>query len=893
VPDVPASLAAAFLPRYRIERELGVGGMATVYLAHDVRHERDVAIKVLNRDLAAVVGADRFITEIRTTAHLRHPHILPLFDSGAADGLPFYVMPFVDGESLRSRLRRQGALPIAEAVGILREVADALAHAHASGIIHRDVKPDNVLLSGRHVFLADFGVARAVADHVADDQTVTGTNVMVGTPAYMAPEQITAASIDRRTDVYAFGVMAYELLTGTPPFRGTRTEIVTAQLTAPPAPLTTLRPETPAVLAGAVMRCLHKQPDDRWQRIDDLLPALDVTTLADGLAPTPQSGTRARGRQWLFAAALTTVVGLIGYYALNGRSTRGGLAVGQIMRVTTEPGLELDPAISPDGRTIAYAAGTPGQMRIYVRQIAGGRMVPLTDDDLAGGQRWPQWSSDGARILFQTGRVGMATRSQEGTGALFVIPALGGVARRITGPLLRGVAVSPTWSRDDRQIAFGGADGLYVIGSENAASPTLIAAGQEVHSPAWSPDGRRIAFVSRGIFFTFGEESLGNVSTSTILVVDLESRKAARVTSGDWLDVSPVWMPDGRTMLFISSRGGGRDVFRQRFDGRGQPEGEPERVSSGLNAHGISVSRDGHLLAYSAYTQRANIWSIPIPAGRIASVREAQQVTFGTEKIEKLAVSWDGSWLAYDSDRNGQSDVWKIPLAGGTPEQVTRGPNNKFVNDWSPDGQEIVYHTMREGGQRDVLVVSADGMKTEVAAGSPAEEQHSAWGPDGNSIIFDLSTATDATNQLYLVRRARRGAPWETPRRLPTDGSSDPKWSPDGRLIAYCAQGELRVIAPDGTGRRVVVSRPTGQPQPGYPIWSRDSRTIYYKAYDARLQTSIWAVSADGGQPQLLVTFDDPTRRSLRREFATDGRRFYFTIANDESDLWAMQVISK
>lgn len=457
----------------------------------------------------------------------------------------------------------------------------------------------------------------------------------------------------------------------------------------------------------------------------------------------------------------------------------------------------------------------------------------------------------------------------------------------------RGIAVSPTWSPNNDRIAFGGADGLFTIAAEHAEPPTLLAAAQEVHSPAWSPDGRRIVFVSRGIGFTLGDNNFGNVSTSTILVVDVDGRKVTRVTSGDWLDISPVWMPDSTAILFVSSRGGGRDVFRQRFNASGEPAGEPERISSGLNAHGISVSRDGRLLAYSSYVQRANVWSVVIPEGRVASVRDAQQVTFGTEKIEKVAVSSDGRWLAFDSDRSGQAEVWKVAIAGGTPEQVTHGPGNKFVNDWSPDGQEIVYHSMREGGQRDVMVVSADGMKTEPVAATPAEEQHSAWGPDGNSIIYDLSSAPDFQNQMYVVRRAKRGAAWGSPQRLTTDGSTDPKWSPDGRSIAYCIRGELRVIAPDGTGRRVVVPASAGQPQPSYAIWSPDSQTIYYKAYDAQLETSIWAVPAEGGQPRLLVTFDDPAHRSLRREFARDDRRFYFTIANDESDIWTMQLVPK
>ena len=892
MPDVPVSLRSAFLPRYRVERELGAGGMATVYLAHDVRHERDVAIKVLKRDLAALVGADRFVAEIRTTAHFRHPHILPLFDSGSADGLPFYVMPFVEGESLRQRLAREGRLPMPQAIAILRELADALAYAHASGVAHRDVKPDNVLLSGRHVFLADFGVARAVAAHVNHDQTVTGTGVVVGTPAYMAPEQLTGSPVDARSDIYAFGILAYELLTGTVPFGGARQDVVTAHLTEAPVPLTTRRSETPAPIASAVMRCLEKKPEQRWQRIDDLLPVLESPTTEQAGAAAPPRARMRRTRGLVVTGLIAAASLAAAYYVWSGRHTRDSLSVGRIVRITTEPGLELDPALSPDGRAIAYAAGIPGALRIYVRQIEDGRMVPLTGDAPATEQRWPQWSSDGSRIVFHAGTITQTRRAKAGSSTLFVVPAFGGIARRVAGVSADDGAISPAWSPGDRRIAFAGVRGVYVVSAANPETPVLIAAADEAHSPAWAPDGRRIAFVGQGVAFAFGEDSLGNVSTSALFAADVETRQVTRITTGDWLDISPVWMPDGRSLLFVSSRGGGRDVFRQRLDSAGQPRGEPERVSSGLNAHGISLAADGRLLAYSSYTQRANIWSVEIPEGRIASVREAQQVTSGSEKIEKLAVSWDGRWLAYDSDRNGQPDVWRVLLAGGTPEQVTRGPNNEFVNGWSPDGQEIVFHSMREGGQRDVMVVSADGTRIDPVAVSPAEEQHAAWGPDGNSIVFDLSLS-NAPNQMYVSRRARRGAPWGAPQRLTTTSSADPKWSPDGRLIAFCSGSDLLVISPDGIGQRVVVSGSAGLPRPSYPIWSQDSQTIYYKAYDAQLQTSIWAVAAAGGPPRLLVTFDDPTRRSLRREFASDGRRFYFTIANEESDIWAMELIAK
>jgi len=212
-------LRAAVSSRYVIERELGAGGMAKVYVAHDVKHDRDVAIKVLNPELSQSLGSERFLSEIRTTARLQHPHILPLLDSDAADGLLYYVMPLVSGETLRARLAREKQLPIEDALLIAREVADALNHAHAHGVVHRDIKPENILLQDGHALVADFGIALALES--AGGQRVTQTGISLGTPHYMSPEQgMGERAIDARTDIYSLGVVTYEMLTGQPPFTG-------------------------------------------------------------------------------------------------------------------------------------------------------------------------------------------------------------------------------------------------------------------------------------------------------------------------------------------------------------------------------------------------------------------------------------------------------------------------------------------------------------------------------------------------------------------------------------------------------------------------------------------------------------------------------------------------
>jgi pimeloyl-ACP methyl ester carboxylesterase len=278
-------IADAIPTSYRIERELGSGGMATVYAARDIRHDRMVAIKVLRADLHPVTGPERFLREIRLAAQLTHPHILPLIDSGASNGVLFYVMPYIEGETLRDRLVHAGELSIQEAVRILRHVLDALEYAHARGIVHRDIKPENVLLSDRHALVADFGVARALDQSAGLMDTTSGATtfgVAVGTPAYMSPEQAAGDQVDHRADLYATGVVAFEMLTGRLPFQASRPQqMIAAHLTAVPDELLKWRPSAPARLAGAVMRCLEKRPSDRWQRAGDLLAEIESAVSHD------------------------------------------------------------------------------------------------------------------------------------------------------------------------------------------------------------------------------------------------------------------------------------------------------------------------------------------------------------------------------------------------------------------------------------------------------------------------------------------------------------------------------------------------------------------------------------------------------------------------------------
>jgi serine/threonine-protein kinase len=878
--------------------------MATVYLAEDVRHRRKVAIKVLRPELSAVLGPERFLTEIELTAGLQHPHILPLYDSGeapaAAGGrLLYYVMPYVAGESLRQLLARDGPLPVATAIRLLRDVADALACAHAHGVVHRDIKPENIMVSDRHALVADFGIAKALAaasggassdGGEATTALVTTAGVAVGTPTYMSPEQASGDSaIDHRSDIYSFGVLAYELLTGTPPFVASSTPgVLAAHLTTPPPRVSSRRREVPAALEAVVGRCLEKDPANRWQSAQEVVARLESMVAA---GDTVASGGR-RVAPFLAASVVVAVLVAAAVWVRRDRP-EPPFRIGRVTALTTAPGLELDPALSPNGRILAYAAGPPGRTRIYLRQIAeGGRDVSLTSDDAPSNQRWPQWSPDGQRILFQAGfreRYGRAAAAPAG-GTIYTVPALGGTPRALVEPTTKGDAFAPAWSPDGREVVFVRNHALYLVAADGSQQPRLLATAEGAHAPRWSPDGTRIAYSTGSERFIFGTTHLANAAPAAIWIVRVSDGKTTQVLPGDALNTAVVWTPDSRQLLFVSDREGSRDVYRIAV-GSGGAAGEPRRVTTGIDAHTISLSADGRHLAYSAYRPVAHLWSVAVPASGSVSAYSGSQLTFDQEGIEGIALSRDGRWIAFDSDRRGNYDIWKIPATGGQPVQLTNDPAGDHVQSWSPDGSELVFHSFRTGN-RDVFTMRADGTGVRQVTNSPESEANPVWGADANTLVIQRSSAE--RDRLYLWTRSRDDGAWVMAKLLTPDGGADPTVAPDGRLIAYIWGGALHLVAPDGTANRVLVpaADPAVRPEPTMPGWSPDSRTVFYMAYDEQRAGSLWSVPVDGGAPTRLVRFDDPRRPSLRRDFATDGQRLYYAVADPASDVYIVELVS-
>jgi Tol biopolymer transport system component len=380
----------------------------------------------------------------------------------------------------------------------------------------------------------------------------------------------------------------------------------------------------------------------------------------------------------------------------------------------------------------------------------------------------------------------------------------------------------------------------------------------------------------------------GNHAPSRIVLVPAAGGRPVSVTDSGSLHQSPEWSHDGRTLYYVSSREGPRDVYALDVRGRVPPRRAPARITTGMNAKSVAFSADGGRMAYARYESSANVWAMPIPTAppaSAASPASAAPVTSGSQTIEGVRVSRDGRWLLYDSDLSGNSDVYRIPIAGGEAERLTRGAHDEFRGSLSPDGRELAYHSFQTG-VRSLMLMPLDGGPAQRFTRPSGQLSMPNWSPDGSALaMYDMSA-----DQVLVMRRDRRGR-LGAPRFVGGRGWR-PEWSPDGRTLAFVspADGRIGLVSADSGRQRDLYVPGVGDPLAELALFAASGRELYFKSHDAHGRASFWSIPVAGGRPRLLVRFDDPAWSSNRFDFASDGRRFYFTVEDRRSDVWVAEV---
>jgi Tol biopolymer transport system component len=892
---------------YRIERPIGEGGMGTVYLAQrdDGEFDQRVALKLVRRGLhldSRIVR--RFREERQILATLNHPGIARLLDGGLTeDHLPYFAMELVEGVSIDRYCDARG-LSVDERLELFARVCDAVAHAHGKQIVHRDIKPSNILVTDvGEPRLLDFGIAKLLDSAEAPDLTRRSERLL--TPEYASPEQIRGEPVVVASDVYCLGVLLYELLTGRRPFpRAHRTahELERAVLEEDPTrPSDVVRAEPrhrqlKGDLDAIVLTAMNKEPARRYASAGEL--GADVRRHLAGQPVTARGTTSVyRVRRWarrhhrVLGSAVGGGVlgaGLIFAIALRADRDAPGDRVLRTLRlsgpqlVTNDEGLELDPAISPDGKQVAYAAGVEGAMRIFVRQREGSRAVAVSAS-LGGNHRRPRWLRDGTHLLFQ------------GDRGIWLVPAQGGSPREVVAaPNDTAAAHSADASPDGTQVAWVVRDTVYarpLDGGQSRVLATLVVP----HSLAWSPDGRWIAAVSGNAEFLY--HRLGNLGPSALYLLRTQCARATScapvlLAPPTSLNTSPEWL-DASRLLFVSNRGGTRDLFAVRVSPTGTVSDDPVRLSAGQEMHSVSAAADGRTLAYGVFRQSSNIWSLDITSELPRRLSDATRITSGQQTVEGLDLSPDGQWLAFDANRTGQQDIYVVPAVGGEPERVVSTPEDEFHPAWSPDGKSIAFHTFRDGVRRAATAPRRGGAIRLVHPSGPVREEHTpVWTRDGQGLVY-FRTFVDGA-ELYVVRRTRDST-WSGERQLTRRGGLWPSFSADGSRMSYIATpGLVRVMGPDlgETSSRVVLASP-GPGADGVfaltSVISPDGATVIVKGED-RVGPGFWSVPVTGGPPRLLARLDDPRRTSPRPEFTSDGRRIFFMLTEREADVWVVRL---
>jgi eukaryotic-like serine/threonine-protein kinase len=867
--EITERLKVAIADRYRIEHELGQGGMATVYLAHDLKHDRKVALKLLRPELAAVIGAERFLQEIKVTANLQHSHILPLYDSGAAEGFLYYVMPYVAGETLRTKLAREKQLGVDEAIALTRAVAAALEHAHRQGVIHRDIKPENILLRDGDPLIADFGIALAVSH--AGGHRLTETGLSIGTPHYMSPEQAMGdRDLDARSDVYSLAATLYEMLTGDPPYTGSTAQAIVAKVLTEKAPPVTLARDTvPDHASAAIAKALTRLPADRFPSAGAFADALvtpgfvpaAATRAAPAAVPAARPGWRAHAG-WGVAVVLAVITGwMILRPAPPAPVTRYGLHLppGQ----APEPGRPALP--SPDGSRIAYVGPAANGVQLWVKVRDQYHATPLAGT--AGVTNFT-WSPDGQWIAFTL------------AGRVAKVPIVGGAAIPLADTASGDLGLA--WL-DDGTIVYLQSGGTILRRVPDTGGPSArIYAGQApLRMVTALPDGR-------GVLFT----RCTAIPNCDLWAFDTRADSARQMMAGPVLGL---YAPTGH-LVYVRNDGA---AFAVPFDlGRLEVRGSPVPVLDsvmvvgdlypllGIAPSGTLVMRQG--AAFSLLQRYQMVWvdrqGRETPIDTTWTVRF---VSFGGNA--GWALSPDGRQLAIGLATDAGDDIWVKQLPRGPVSRVSYDSASEYRPRWMPDGRRVMFGSNRpgelggalyarpaNGTGADSLVVAADGGIYE-----------GAWSPDGAWLVFRTGgiLAQVGGRDIVGIRPGVDTAP--VPLIATPYDEEAFAISPDGRWIAYESNetGRTEVFLRSFPNTETI-KRQVSNGGGVAPLWSKDGRELFYVNGNRDMVAVTLGAGSDPRPGEGRVLFH------MRDEWYLEPQEYYtpYDVAADGRFLMAKNI---
>lgn len=875
---------------YRIERMLGAGGMGEVYFAFDEKLQRPVALKVLPPEYSFNdERVKRFELEARAISKLNHPNIVTVYDVGNFEGVNYIATEFVEGKNLRELIGREFKLRniILNSV----QICDAISAAHNAGIVHRDIKPENIMIRrDGYAKILDFGLAKLTdADPDKEfDLAKTTKGSLIGTPAYMSPSQITAAPVDGRTDLWSCGVVLYEFLTGTNPFkRPTRQATFKAILSEEPPVCSSINHDLPEELDLILAKAMEKDPDLGYQSAADLRADLKrVLRQVDSSPSVGRSGdlsgrsadTLSNRRVYAAAAGsvllLVLAVGMVWYLSrqpvkVSGTATDWNAASSQ--QLTNDPGTEYFPSISPDGKSFVYARLRGDDYDIFLQRIGGKNPTNLTEG-FDGNQSQPAYSPDGETIAF---------RSDADGGGIFVMGTGRENLKRIAdrgfhpswSPTGEQVVVS-TFGRDRPTVRENGEHGLFTIDVRSGAQREILKGLASF--PSWSPNGHRIAYW----YYS------GTVSRSDIATIPANGGEPVTLTEGfGLLNWNPVWSPDGQYLYFVSNKSGHPAFWRVNIDevtGKALSEPEPIVTPSRFSRH-LSFSRDGKRMVYVQTDLQSNVQGIEFDLGKAVTVGEPFWITQGDREVTRAELSPDGTMFQMRQIRRTQDDIVTVTRDGSEWRDVTDDEPFDRYSRWSPDGSRIAFSSDRSG-QAAIWATNADGTNLHqltFAVDDTNLTSFPVWSPDGlrmsfssqsDAFLMDLTKSWDAQTPLKLPRTdiGARFVAWD--------------WSPDGKKLAgmYGFPGIGGVVY-DLESQKFQRFSST---RSSVPSWLPDSRHIVYShdnsviLFDTATMRSRKLISTAVGEP--------------RSPFVSrDGKLLYYVVHRGESDIWLLDLATQ